>query len=147
MVGNRESRSRAIRTTVAFSEGCLFTRERGEKEIPYPGHRVNLVNPEHDLPDILEKRWARWIVLLMTKDLTKRLADRRITVEITEEARMYIARSGYDPVYGARPLRRFIQKELETRIGRAIMKGEIPDGATVKVGVKDGALAVTQATA
>jgi len=85
------------------------------------------------------------IVMLLTKDLTKRLADRRITVEITDEARQFIARSGYDPVYGARPLRRFIQRELETRIGRAIMKGEIPDGTTLKVGLKDGALVVNQA--
>ena len=87
------------------------------------------------------------IVVLLTKDLTKRLADRRITVEITDEARKFIARSGYDPVYGARPLRRFIQRELETRIGRAIMRGEIPEGRTIKVDLKEGALVVGQAKA
>ena len=87
------------------------------------------------------------IVVLLTKDLTKRLADRRITVEITDEARKFIARSGYDPVYGARPLRRFIQRELETRIGRAIMRGEVPEGTTIKVDLKKGALAVNQAKA
>ncbi len=85
------------------------------------------------------------IVVLLTKDLTKRLADRRITVEITDKARKFIAQSGYDPVYGARPLRRFIQRELETRIGRTIMRGEVPEGTTIKVDLKNDALVVSQA--
>jgi ATP-dependent Clp protease ATP-binding subunit ClpB len=87
------------------------------------------------------------IVVLLTKDLTKRLADRRITVEITEEARKFIARSGYDPVYGARPLRRLIQRELETRIGRAIMRGEVAEGATIRVDLSEGALVVNRTAA
>ena len=53
-----------------------------------------------------------------------------------------IARQGFDPVYGARPLRRFLQHELETKIGRALIGGEVRNGAAVKVDVRDGALNV-----
>ena len=83
------------------------------------------------------------IVILLTKDLTRRLEDRRIKVEITDAARKFIAKSGYDPVYGARPLRRYIQHELETRIGRALIQGDVLEGATIKVDLQDGALVVT----
>ncbi|MBW1998177.1 MAG: ATP-dependent chaperone ClpB [Deltaproteobacteria bacterium] len=83
------------------------------------------------------------IVELLTRDLTRRLEDRRIRVEITEEARKFIAKKGYDPVFGARPLRRYIQRELETRIGRALIQGDVLEGATVKVDAKDGELVVT----
>jgi ATP-dependent Clp protease ATP-binding subunit ClpB len=71
------------------------------------------------------------IVDLQIADVSKRLADRHIGLELSEPARELIAREGYDPVYGARPLRRFIQREVETRIARALLTGEIGDGATV----------------
>jgi ATP-dependent Clp protease ATP-binding subunit ClpB len=73
------------------------------------------------------------IVELQIADVQGRLADRRLALELTEEARALIARRGYDPVYGARPLRRYIQREVETRIGRALIAGEIPEGATITV--------------
>jgi ATP-dependent Clp protease ATP-binding subunit ClpB len=82
------------------------------------------------------------IVDLQAEDLRRRLKDRDIRLELSEEARALIARSGFDPVYGARPMKRFIQRELETRVGRAIIAGQIPDGATVAVSVKKGELAV-----
>ena len=68
------------------------------------------------------------IVDLQIDDLRKRLADRRIELELTEAARELIAREGYDPVYGARPLRRFIQREVETRIGRALCRARSSTG-------------------
>jgi ATP-dependent Clp protease ATP-binding subunit ClpB len=71
------------------------------------------------------------IVDLQIESLRRRLADRRMTLELAEPARVLIAREGYDPVYGARPLRRFISHEVETRIGRALLTGEILDGATI----------------
>ncbi|MGA4987971.1 ATP-dependent chaperone ClpB [Nonomuraea bangladeshensis] len=83
------------------------------------------------------------IVELMFTDIRQRLADRRLTLEVTEEARKLIANQGYDPVYGARPLRRFIAREVETRIGRALLAGDIPDGATIVVGADKGELNVT----
>ncbi|GAA2212035.1 ATP-dependent chaperone ClpB [Nonomuraea monospora] len=83
------------------------------------------------------------IVDLMFTDIRQRLADRRLTLEITEEARKLIANQGYDPVYGARPLRRFIAREVETRIGRALLAGDVPDGSAIVVGADKGELNVT----
>ena len=73
------------------------------------------------------------IVDLQILDVRRRLTDRRMSLEITDAARVLIARAGYDPVYGARPLRRFIQRDVETRIGRALLSGEIHDGATITI--------------
>jgi ATP-dependent Clp protease ATP-binding subunit ClpB len=83
------------------------------------------------------------IVELMFNDLRSRLADRRMTIGVTEGARRLIAHQGFDPVYGARPLRRFIAHEVETRIGRALLGGDILDGATITVDERDGELVVT----
>jgi ATP-dependent Clp protease ATP-binding subunit ClpB len=83
------------------------------------------------------------IVELMFNDLRSRLADRRMTIDVTEGARRLIAHQGFDPVYGARPLRRFIAHEVETRIGRALLGGDILDGATITVDERDGELVVT----
>ncbi|HEY6313168.1 MAG TPA: Hsp70 family protein [Streptosporangiaceae bacterium] len=83
------------------------------------------------------------IVDLMFNDLRTRLADRQMTLELSQEARRYIAQQGFDPVYGARPLRRFISREVETRIGRALIAGDVRDGAVIRVGLADGELTVT----
>ena len=83
------------------------------------------------------------IVELMFGELRGRLADRRITLEITPDARRFIAEQGFDPVYGARPLRRYIARQVETRIGRALLTGDVRDGAVVRVEVRDGELVVT----
>ncbi len=80
------------------------------------------------------------IVDLLMVDLRKRLADRRITVELTEAARAHVAREGFDPVYGARPLKRYLQRELETRLGRALVAGDVEDGDSVTVDVHEGLL-------
>ncbi len=83
------------------------------------------------------------IIDLLTRDLSNRLKDREIKLELTDAGRDFIAQAGYDPVYGARPLKRYLQHQLETRIGRALLKGDIPEGATIVVDVRDGALVVT----
>jgi ATP-dependent Clp protease ATP-binding subunit ClpB len=82
------------------------------------------------------------IVGLLTKDLSRRLEERNITVEIADAARKFIAKSGYDPVYGARPLRRYLQRELETRIGRALIAGDVLDGATLRVDLNNNKLVI-----
>jgi ATP-dependent Clp protease ATP-binding subunit ClpB len=82
------------------------------------------------------------IVDLQVEDLRRRLAGRRMSLELTEAARVFIAAEGYDPVYGARPLKRFISHELETRIGRALLAGAIEEGSTIEVDVHDDELAV-----
>jgi ATP-dependent Clp protease ATP-binding subunit ClpB len=83
------------------------------------------------------------IVDLQMEGLRGRLADRRITLELSEPARALIARNGYDPVYGARPLRRYIQRVVETQIGRALLSGEILDGATITLDSDGEELIVT----
>jgi ATP-dependent Clp protease ATP-binding subunit ClpB len=82
------------------------------------------------------------IVELLTEDLRKRLADRNLKLVLTDEARDHVAREGFDPVFGARPLKRYLQHELETRLGRAIIAGDVLDGSTVYIGVDQGALTV-----
>ncbi|HEX2465304.1 MAG TPA: ATP-dependent chaperone ClpB [Thermoanaerobaculia bacterium] len=80
------------------------------------------------------------IIDLLTQDLVERLKDHKIPIELTEAAKELIAREGFDPVYGARPLKRFLQRQLETRIGRAIIAGEVLPGSTVAVDVEAGQL-------
>jgi ATP-dependent Clp protease ATP-binding subunit ClpB len=82
------------------------------------------------------------IVELLLNELRGRLAERRITLEVSEEALRLIAREGFDPVYGARPLRRFISHEVETRVARALISGSVLDGATVRVDAEEGELVV-----
>ncbi|MEE8138415.1 MAG: ATP-dependent chaperone ClpB [Thermoanaerobaculia bacterium] len=86
----------------------------------------------------------RKIVDLLLEQLRERLADRQIGLELTDAARTYVANRGYDPVYGARPLKRLLQRELETRIGRKLIAGEIEDGQTILIDVANGELTVEQ---
>jgi len=81
---------------------------------------------EEHLKEIVEIQLAR---------LRARLAERHITIELTDAARTHLVRAGYNPMYGARPLKRAIQKELETQLGRLILKGEIRDGQAIVVDV------------
>ncbi len=80
------------------------------------------------------------IIELLLRDLGKRLEAKMIQLELSEQARNYIAAKAYDPVYGARPLKRFLQREIETRLARAILKNEIPEGSKVFVELRDGDL-------
>lgn len=79
---------------------------------------------------------------LLAAQLKGRLKDQHITLEISEEALSFIAKAGYDPVYGARPLKRYLQRELETRVARAIIGGTVIEGGTLKVELEDGALCI-----
>jgi len=83
------------------------------------------------------------IVDLLFDELRDRLAEQRVTLRLTEAGRRLIAEQGFDPVYGARPLRRFISHEVETKIGRALLAGGIREGLTVVVGAEGGELTVT----
>jgi ATP-dependent Clp protease ATP-binding subunit ClpB len=83
------------------------------------------------------------IVDLMLGDVRARLAGRQMQLEVSESARHFIAEQGFDPVYGARPLRRFIARQVETRIGRALLAGDARDGAVIRVDYTDGELTVS----
>lgn len=80
------------------------------------------------------------IVDLQVGLLARRLEDRRLTLEVTPGAREWLAIEGYDPAYGARPLRRLVQKEIGDRLARALLAGEVRDGDTVHVDLADGGL-------
>ncbi|QLC22557.1 ATP-dependent chaperone ClpB [Parasphingopyxis sp. CP4] len=80
------------------------------------------------------------IVDIQVARVQKLLDDRKIQIDLTEKARQWLGRVGYDPVYGARPLKRAVQKYLQDPLADAILRGDIADGATVKVDEGDGAL-------
>jgi ATP-dependent Clp protease ATP-binding subunit ClpB len=77
------------------------------------------------------------IVDIQLARLRARLAERRITLVLDDAAKRHLVKAGYDPHYGARPLKRTIQKEVETPLGRKILSGDINDGDTVNVGFND----------
>ena len=85
------------------------------------------------------------IVDLLLADVTRRLSDRGITIDVTQAAKEHIAQAGYDPVYGARPLKRYIQRELETKVGRALIADELAPGSVVRVDAAGGGLVVSTA--
>ncbi|HVR73822.1 MAG TPA: ATP-dependent chaperone ClpB [Planctomycetota bacterium] len=97
----------------------------------------------------LTEKEVEKIVEIQITHLRKRLEERMVTLELTPEAARHISKKAYDPVYGARPVKRFLQKEVETELGRSIIKGDVPDGSHVRLVVKDGALGfdVSQPTA
>jgi ATP-dependent Clp protease ATP-binding subunit ClpB len=78
------------------------------------------------------------IVDLLLADLNKRLADKGVTVILDKKAREWAAEKGYDPVFGARPLKRYLQRQIETRLARALIKGEVADGSKVTFTVNNG---------
>jgi ATP-dependent Clp protease ATP-binding subunit ClpB len=79
------------------------------------------------------------IVELQVREIGARLADRRIALDVTDEAREWLARTGFDPVYGARPLRRLVQKEIGDRLATSLLGGEVRDGDLVLVDHEPGA--------
>ena len=91
----------------------------------------------------LQKSQLRYIVKLQVNRLEERLAEQKLSLNITDEALDFLADIGYDPVYGARPLKRAVQRYLETAIAKAILKGEFKDGNTINVTVEDERLALT----
>ena len=81
------------------------------------------------------------IVELQLDHLRRLLQDRKITLDLTPEAKAFVADESYDPLYGARPLKRYVQHNVETPLAKLIIQGEIRDGQHVTVSVRDGALA------
>ena len=81
-----------------------------------------------------------YIVDLQINELNERLSDKEIKVSILPEAKQFIVDNGYDPVYGARPLKRYIQKNVETLAARIILEGKVDEGDTIEIGLTDGVL-------
>ena len=80
------------------------------------------------------------IIDLIVKDLNRRLEDREISIEMSPEAKVYVANASYDPSYGARPLKRYIQKHVETLSAKLILSDKVAQGDTIEINVKDGKL-------
>ncbi|MEH2072897.1 MAG: ATP-dependent chaperone ClpB [Nostoc sp.] len=92
----------------------------------------------------LDKKELRQIVLLQVQRLRQRLGDRKISLKLSDIALDFLAEVGYDPVYGARPLKRAIQRELETQIAKAILRGEFNNGDTIFVDVQNERLSFSR---
>jgi ATP-dependent Clp protease ATP-binding subunit ClpB len=120
--------------------------------------RVNEVLRSHFRPEFLNRldesiifhslraEELRQIVELQVKRLARRLEEKKLGLQVDGEALDWLAGVGYDPVYGARPLKRAIQRELETPIAKAILAGTFPTGATIAVAVENERLAFHTAT-
>jgi len=94
----------------------------------------------------LTRQQMSGIVDIQLKRLEQLLADRKMTIELDERARTWLANAGYDPVYGARPLKRVIQRELQNPLAGLILEGRITPGEKIRVSVKDGKLAINGET-
>ena len=88
----------------------------------------------------LTKSDIRSIIDLLLKDLNERLADKELHLEITDEAKDFITDHGYDPVYGARPLKRYVQKYVETLTAKIILQGDVSSGDTIVITVENDSL-------
>jgi len=100
---------------------------------------------EYVIFNSLSRTNLREIVKLESKRLEKRLADRQITLAMSEAALDYLADIGFDPVYGARPLKRTIQRELETVVAQGILRGDYADGDTIVADMKNGGINISRA--
>jgi ATP-dependent Clp protease ATP-binding subunit ClpB len=90
----------------------------------------------------LNNEGIKKIIDIFLETVKKRLKDKNITMSITEEAKELLAMEGYDPVYGARPLKRYLENTLETSIARMIIAGEINDGCNIIVDAKNDSIVI-----
>jgi len=96
--------------------------------------------------DSLDKAELRKIVALEMVKVADRLLDKNIKLSVNEEAMQYLADIGYDPQYGARPLKRTIQREVETQVAKGILKGDFTEGDTITIYVENDRLKMTNGT-
>jgi ATP-dependent Clp protease ATP-binding subunit ClpB len=96
----------------------------------------------------LDEDHLKQIVVIQLHRLQARLAERHITLELTDRAKTHLVRVGYDPAYGARPLKRALQREVENPLARLLLEGKIKDGTTVVADydIKQGAMTFTPKT-
>ncbi len=114
-------------------------REEAVRELVQQSFRPEFVNRLDDIVvfQALTHEDLGQIVSLYVDRLARRLSDRRLELAVTPSARGWLAERGYDPVYGARPLRRLMQRQIDDQLARAILAGDVRDGDTVRVDVAD----------
>ncbi|SDQ26848.1 ATP-dependent Clp protease ATP-binding subunit ClpB [Curtobacterium sp. UNCCL20] len=115
-------------------------REEAVRELVQQAFRPEFINRLDDIVvfQALTEEDLGQIVSLYVDRLARRLTDRRLELAVTPDARAWLAERGYDPVYGARPLRRLMQRQIDDRLARAILSGDVRDGDTVRVDVAAG---------
>ncbi len=141
-----------IMTSNVGSAGLVEAAEGGAETFDAAAEAVRLQLREHFRPEFLnrvdetivfrplDEAQLMEIVGLLLAGVQGRLAESGIGLEVTDAARRFVAREGYDPSFGARPLRRAIQRAIENPLAKAVLSGEFTRGDTVAVDVKDGAL-------
>jgi ATP-dependent Clp protease ATP-binding subunit ClpB len=146
-----------IMTSNVGSAGLVEAAEAGVDAFERSAEAVRLQLREHFRPEFLnrvdeiivfrplDEEQLTEIVGLLLAGVQARLADSGIGLELTDAARAYVAREGYDPTYGARPLRRAIQRAIENPLAKAVLSGEYTRGDMVLIDVKDGALVIENA--
>jgi ATP-dependent Clp protease ATP-binding subunit ClpB len=125
--------------TVDFSNAVLIMTSNLPGD-PQDFFRPEFINRVDEIVRFrpLEETDLEQIVVLQLDALRQRLLDRRIGLEVSEQALAKLAHDGYDPVFGARPLKRLIQKQVGDRLAVAILDGSLSDGDSVKLDVADG---------
>ena len=115
-------------------------RDEAVRELVQQAFRPEFINRLDDIVvfQALTEEDLGQIVSLYVDRLARRLTDRRLELAVTPDARSWLAERGYDPVYGARPLRRLMQRQIDDRLARAILSGDVRDGDTVRVDVAAG---------
>ncbi|MBF4589227.1 ATP-dependent Clp protease ATP-binding subunit [Curtobacterium sp. VKM Ac-1395] len=115
-------------------------RETAVRELVQQAFRPEFINRLDDMVvfQALTEEDLGQIVSLYVDRLARRLSDRRLELAVTPQARGWLAERGYDPVYGARPLRRLMQRQIDDQLARAILAGDVRDGDTVRVDVAAG---------
>ena len=137
--------------------GSQYITEMGEGDEAQMRERVTEAMKAHFKPEFLNRvddiiifhrlsqEQLREIVDIQLRELSERLADRNINIVLTDAAKDYLAREGFDPAYGARPLKRLIQKEIQDKLALKLLEGDFSEGQTVKVDEQDGALTFSAA--
>jgi len=126
--------------TVSFKNTVIIMTSNAPKDSLKDLFRPEFLNRLDEILefDSLNESQIREIVKLQLKDFAKRLADQQLSLDVDDKALEVLVRDGYDPTYGARPVKRAIQRDLETPIARAIVSGNYAPGATIKVTAEKG---------
>ncbi len=128
--------------TVSFKNTVIIMTSNAPRDTLKDLFRPEFLNRLDEILEFssLTKEQIRAIVKLQLKDFAKRLAEQELTLDVDDAALEVLVKDGYDPAYGARPVKRAIQRDLETPIARAIVSGKYPIGSTIHVTAKDGVI-------
>jgi ATP-dependent Clp protease ATP-binding subunit ClpC len=123
--------------------GNMKDKVLGELKKSFRPEFLNRIDESIVFHSLDEEHISR-IVTLMAEDLRKRLKEQEIDFVLTDEAKRFLAKAGFDPTYGARPLRRAIQKHIEDYLSEELLKGNISKGDSLSIDVKDGEMAISR---